>query len=186
MTPERRLGGVRGRTTMRAMNDVGFLVGKTVVAVHDGARIIFELGEKPEPALYADVGTHTYRDSHGIDRVIASIVGNVVADASTPEGALLLSFTDGSLLRCEPDPNYEAWQVVGGRPQYLVVCLPGGELAVWDSSHIPTAAEAQETVERINALFGWDVQVGEITEDGGITFKQRPRPRDASVEGCDD
>lgn len=171
---------------MHAMNDVGFLVGKTVVAVHGGARIIFELGEKPEPALYADVGTHTYRDSHGIDRVVASIVGNVVADASTPGGALLLSFTDGSLLRCEPDPNYEACQVVGGWPQYLVVCQPGGELPVWGSSHIPTAAEVQETVERINALFGWDAQVGEITEDGGITIEPRPSPRDPSVEGDDD
>jgi hypothetical protein len=169
------------------MSDVDFLVGKTVVAVQEsGTRIIFELGEKPEPALYADVGPHTYRDDHGVDRVIASLVGSVVADTSTLNGALLLSFTDGSLLRCQPDPNYEAWQVVGGQPQYLVVCQPGGELAVWDSSHIPTATEAEETVERVNALFGWDAQIDEITEDGGITLQPRPGPRDVSVEGCDD
>jgi hypothetical protein len=186
MSPERRPACRCSRITMGLMSDVGFLVGKAVVAVHDGARIVFELGEKPEPALYADIGIHTYRDSHGIDRVIASIVGIVVADTSTTDGALLLSFTDGSLLRCEPDSNYEAWQVVGGWPQYLVVCQPGGELAVWDSSHIPTAAEAQETVEQINAVFGWDVQIGEITEEGGITLEPRPRPRDASVEGHDD
>ena len=49
------------------MSDVDFLVGKTVVAVQEsGTRIIFELGEKPEPALYADVGLHTYRDDHGV------------------------------------------------------------------------------------------------------------------------
>lgn len=169
------------------MSDIGFLVGKTVVAVHEGGtRIIFELGEMPEPALYADVGPHTYRDDHGVDRVIASLVGSVVADTSTLDGTLLLSFTDGSALRCEPDANYEAWQVVGGWPQYLVVCQPGGEVAVWDSSHIPTETEAQETVDQINALFGWDAQVDEVTEDGGITLKPRPRPRDASVEGRDD
>jgi hypothetical protein len=51
---------------------------------------------------------------------------------------LLLAVVHGSWLRCEPDPDYEAWQVVGGDPQALVVCLPGvGELAVWDSSTPP-------------------------------------------------
>ena len=125
------------------MSDIGLLVGRTVVAVHDGgARIIFELS-KPEPALYADVGPNTYEDKNGVDRVIASMVGNVVSDASTVDGMLLLSFNDGSVLRCEPDDQYEAWQVVGGSPQYLIVCMPGGELAVWDSSYVPTAAEAR-------------------------------------------
>ena len=114
------------------MSEVGFLVGRTVVAVHDGSRIIFELGDKLAPALYADVGINTYRDKNGLDRVIASMVGNVVSDASATDGTLLLSFTDGSLLRCEPDAHYEAWEVVGGSPQYLVVCQPGGELAVGD------------------------------------------------------
>jgi len=36
------------------------------------------------------------------------------------------------------------------------------------------------------SVFGWDVQVGEITEEGGITLEPRRRPRDASVEGHDD
>jgi hypothetical protein len=159
---------------MRLMSDVGFLVGRTVVAVHDGgARIVFELGDKPEPALYTDVGIYTYEDKNGVDRVIASMVGNLVSDASTLDGTLVLSFDDGSVLRCEPDQQYEAWQVVGGSPQYLVVCLPGGELAVWDSSHLPTAAEAQKTAEHLRELLGWDVQVREITEDGGIIVEPR-------------
>jgi hypothetical protein len=98
----------------------------------------------------------------------------------------LLSFADGSLLRCEPDPRYEAWQVVGGLPQHLVVCEPGGELAVWDSSHIPTESEAQEIVERVSGILGWDVQVREITDDGGIIVESRLEPQDASVETDDD
>ena len=53
-----------------------------------------------------------------------------------------MTFADGGALRCEPDPDYEAWQVVGGDPQALVVCLPGdGELAVWDSSTPPISPE---------------------------------------------
>jgi spore cortex formation protein SpoVR/YcgB (stage V sporulation) len=58
-------------------------------------------------------------------------------------------------------------------------------LAVWDSPRIPTTAEAHETVERINALFGWDVHFDQITEDGEITLEPRRRPRDVSVERCD-
>ena len=168
------------------MSDIGFLVGKTVVAVHNGSRIVFELGDKPAPALYADVGAYTYRDKNGLDRIIASALGNAVAEASTLDGTLLLSFTDGSLLRCEPDPHYEAWEVVGGSPQYLVVCQPGGELAVWDSSHVPTAAEAERTVERLKELFGWDVEIREITDDGGIIVEPRLGHKDTSVEAHDD
>ena len=171
------------------MSEVGFLVGRAVVAVQSnpggGARIIFDLGDKPEPALYADVGTCTYEDGNGVARVLVSMVRSVVSGTSTEGGTLLLSFAGGSLLRCEPDPRYEAWQVVGGSPQYLVVCKPGGELAVWDSSHVPTKSEAEETVELLRALTGWNVQAGEITDDGGIIVELGSEPEDASVETDD-
>jgi hypothetical protein len=110
--------------------------------------------------------------------LLASLVGNVVSDTSTQDGALVLSFADGSLLRCEPDKRYEAWQVVGGSPQHLVVCEPGGELAVWDSSHVPTEAEAQEMVEELKemGILGLDAQVREVTETGGIIVEPRSNP----------
>jgi Family of unknown function (DUF6188) len=108
------------------MSEVGFLIGRPVVAVQgnpdETARIIFDLGDKPEPALYATVGACSYEDGSGVTRLLASMVDSVVSDTSTEGGTLVLSFSDGSLLRCEPDERYEAWQVVGGSPQYLV-CL---------------------------------------------------------------
>jgi Family of unknown function (DUF6188) len=171
------------------MSEVGFLIGRPVVAVQgnpdETARIIFDLGDKPEPALYATVGACSYEDGSGVTRLLASMVDSVVSDTSTEGGTLVLSLSDGSLLRCEPDERYEAWQVVGGSPQYLVVCEPGGELAVWDSSYVPTETEAQETVERVRELLGWDVQVREITEDGRIVVEPRSEPQDASVEADD-
>jgi Family of unknown function (DUF6188) len=122
-------------STIRLMSEVGFLIGRPVVAVQgnpdETARIIFDLGDKPEPALYATVGACSYEDSSGVTRLLASMFDSVVSDTSTEGGTLVLSFSDGSLLRCEPDERYEAWQVVGGSPQYLVVCEPGGELAVY-------------------------------------------------------
>jgi hypothetical protein len=171
------------------MSEIGFLAGKTVVEVQrtpDGStRIIFDLGDKPAPALYADVGSCTYEDRSGVTRVLTGMVSCVVSDTSTEHGTLVLSFTDGSLLRCVPDPRYEAWTVVGGLPQHLVVCEPGGEVAVWDSSYVPTDTEAQETVERVSELLGWDVQVREITETGGIIVEPRSKPEDGSVEAED-
>lgn len=173
------------------MSEVEFLVGRTVVAVQsnpdESARIIFDLGDKPEPALYATVGACTYHDSRGVTRLLASMVNSVVADTSTEDGTLVLSFADGSLLRCQPDERYEAWQVVGGSPQHLVVCEPGGELAVWDSSYVPSETEAQEMVERLQGMgiLGSDAQVREITETGGITVELRATPKDASVEADD-
>jgi Family of unknown function (DUF6188) len=132
------------------MDEVAFLVGRAVVDVQDG-RIIFERGDKPEPSLYADVGVVTFSSPTGETQVVdgragsadpLEIVGSVVVAASAGGGTLALTFADGSALRCEPDPEYEAWQVVGGHPQALVVCLPGdGELAVWDSSTPPISLE---------------------------------------------
>ncbi len=168
------------------MSEVGFLVGSSVVEVQrnpgGGARIIFDLGDGPAPALYADVGSCLCEDGTGVTRVLTGMVKSVVSDTSTEDGTLMLSFTDGSVLRCAPDPRYEAWEVVGGSPQHLVVCQPGGEVVVWDSSHVPTDTEAQETVGRVRELLGWDVQVREITETGGIIVEPRSKPEDGSVE----
>jgi hypothetical protein len=42
-----------------------------------------------------------------------------------------LSFSLGALsVRAAPSPKYEAWNVAGPDKQ-LVVCMPGGELAIW-------------------------------------------------------
>ena len=57
----------------------------------------------------------------------------VVDEALVEEdGTLTLAFRGAQHLRSEPDPNYEAWQLVG--PNGLrVVCLPsGGESAIWE------------------------------------------------------
>jgi Family of unknown function (DUF6188) len=117
------------------VSEVAFLVGKTVTEIRYDSRIVFASGEKPEPTLYADVsGECGVTDSAGQPQPLNSVVSRTVLTTSTSGDVLALKFDDGFALRCPPDPNYEAWQVVGGDPQYLVVCLPGGELAVWDKS----------------------------------------------------
>jgi hypothetical protein len=129
------------------MNELKFLAGRVIEEVRygEGLRIVFELGERVEPALYADVGRFTFTDSGGEKHCIdtddpasvgaaLSIVGQRVVKAGSDDlAALDVRLSDGSVLRCEPDEQFEAWQVVGGSPEHLVVCVGPGELAVWDS-----------------------------------------------------
>jgi hypothetical protein len=112
------------------VSGIDFLVGQTVVEVRHGERLVFDADTDPEPRLYADVGNAVCLDEHGQRVSVIDLAGRTVAGASTEGGALQITFTDGTTLRSVPDPDIEAWQVVGGSPQSLVVCLPGGELAV--------------------------------------------------------
>src|SRR5439155_8765495 len=125
----------------------------------------------------------TYGDRDGAIRPLSEMVGGVVSESSTEGGTLRLSFTDGRKLRCPPHPEYEAWQVVGGTPQQLVVCMPGsGELAVWDTSDVPSAEEAQKLIDRLNEMTGWYVRIREITETGGIIVERGSQEQDDSAE----
>jgi hypothetical protein len=126
------------------LSEVSFLVGRTVVDVRD-ERIVFDAGTEAEPRLYADVGPSVCVGREGEPLPVAGLVRRTVASAATAGGALMLTFVDGATLRCDPSEDYEAWQVVGGSPEHLVVCMPGGELAVWDdrTPSIPLA-EARE------------------------------------------
>jgi Family of unknown function (DUF6188) len=117
------------------MNEVAFLAGRVIVEVRygHGLRIVLDLGDRVEPALYVDVSCFVFTNAEGLqDRVDAddpvtvgpslSMVGQTVVSALTDDHAALeLGLSDGSSLRCEPDERFEAWQVVGGSPQYLVV-----------------------------------------------------------------
>lgn len=117
------------------MSEVDFLLRETVAELRDGNRIVFQIGDKPEPRLYVDVSEYLCVQPEGDPVPLPGLVGQTVASTSTSSGVLTLEFTDGTTLRCEPRPDVEAWQVVGGDPEYLVVCMPGGEVAVWDARH---------------------------------------------------
>lgn len=131
------------------MSDIDFLVGCDVQEISYSTpgilRLIFERGEQASPKLYADLGPSEYTNLEGVVHLIApdvpatlgpvlALVGQSVIAADTPGGCLVLAFSSGAELRCRPHETYEAWEVAGGSPADLVVCLPGGELAVWDET----------------------------------------------------
>ncbi len=157
------------------MSEVAFLVGEAVTEIRFDNRIVFLSGEGPAPDLYADVGDYILSDAAGQTQPLASLVGQTVTASSTQDDVLTLEFSSGSTLRCEPQASYEAWQVVGGRPQYLVVCLPSGELAVWDERYVASREDAEEQARRV---FGANWRVREITDRGGVILERGPSSED--------
>ncbi|CCF61488.1 DUF6188 family protein [Nocardia cyriacigeorgica] len=64
---------------------------------------------------------------------IQTLVGAVVETATIDSsGSLELGLDTGVSVRVLPDMEYEAWSLVGPRG-YRVVCLPGGQLAIWSA-----------------------------------------------------
>lgn len=130
------------------MSDLNFLIGQTVdelrYSVPGNLRMVFDEGKRVEPVLYADLGPFEFLDGKGNQHEVdpedpeslgpvLSTVGRRVEAVDTEGGVLTLTFSDASRLQCKPHDRYEAWQVVGGSPQHLVVCTTGGELAVWEA-----------------------------------------------------
>ncbi|PKV82631.1 hypothetical protein BX283_0071 [Streptomyces sp. TLI_146] len=59
------------------------------------------------------------------------LFGRAVTEATAfKDGRLLVEFDQGARLTVAPDADFEAWNITG--PGALrVVCMPGGELAIW-------------------------------------------------------
>ena len=55
----------------------------------------------------------------------------ITAFSISEDGVLAMS-VGGAHMRVAPAPDYDAWNIVGPLPNKpRVVCLPGGELAIW-------------------------------------------------------
>jgi hypothetical protein len=64
------------------------------------------------------------------------LVGESVSGALVePNGTLVVTFRENTVLRALPDPEFEAWQLVSENG-YLLVCGPGGELTEWNAGHL--------------------------------------------------
>ena len=62
---------------------------------------------------------------------LLALYPDTLTEASTrSDGTLLLAFASGATITVSPDSKYEAWSIVGPGSA-LIVCQPGGRLAVW-------------------------------------------------------
>lgn len=75
---------------------------------------------------------------------IRQLVGQTVEAANADEnGRLSIRFSNGTQMMVPPDKDYEAWSSSGPNGA-LVVCTPGGKLAIW-------SGQADETIVQPDA-----------------------------------
>lgn len=106
------------------------------------APLIFETGGgwavTVESALAFSDANGAVRHFEGDDPEAVAALGPLphgltLRSSTVADGALRLAFAGGAELIAPPDPHYESWGLTGPAGQRLV-CMPGGELAVWDAS----------------------------------------------------
>lgn len=66
----------------------------------------------------------------GLGPLVAVYPDALARSGVEENGTLVLGFTSGVTIAVPADEHYEAWQI-SGPDGYLVVCAPGGNLAVW-------------------------------------------------------
>ncbi len=76
-------------------------------------------------------------DPNGPPEALSPVLGllrrTIVEALVEKDGTLRLAFREGGHVRCEPHPQWEAWQVNGPADRVMVVCVPGGgEPVSWD------------------------------------------------------
>lgn len=113
----------------------GAIVGFTV-AFRLGSDSDFEVQIEGGIELRAENGDALGASSEKYDEIrpeIESLIGSTIISATADDSGLLsIEFDSKVQLRVPADGHYEAWNVVGPGG-YRIVCLPGGELAIWSA-----------------------------------------------------
>lgn len=111
------------------------VVGFTIT-IRFGEPVEFELQIEGDPRFRTTTGillTVTAENYADIDADLESLVGSAVTKAVASEAdGLNLEFDSGAALHVPVHAKYEAWGIVGIDGS-RVICLPGGELAVWSA-----------------------------------------------------
>jgi hypothetical protein len=118
------------------------LDGQTIERVSEQPPLIVDTSGKwaltAEAALTftgADGTARRYEgdDPQAVTALAALLQGLAIRAATvTEDGLLRIVFVGGAELIAPPDPQYESWDAVGPAGQ-RIVCMPGGELAIWDA-----------------------------------------------------
>lgn len=82
----------------------------------------------------ADGAACRYRVAEMPDGMESRFTGMLVEVRATEDGTLWLEYESGSSIRVFSDADFEAWSVVGA-DGFRVVCMPGGQLAVWSRAN---------------------------------------------------
>lgn len=67
-----------------------------------------------------------------LDLLNEQVITAATADA---DGTLSLTVANGATLQVVPSEDFEAWTLAGPHG-HKIVCLPGGELAIWEATDL--------------------------------------------------
>jgi hypothetical protein len=122
--------------------DLG-LRGRTVTSIHVEYALYLRLSDRYDVTAESPFRLHLRdrsvelspeADPDEVRALLGRLVGHRIVDARVSEtGSLTICFDDSTRLSVDPDPAYEAWNV-SGPAGFLIVCVPGGELAIWNGS----------------------------------------------------
>lgn len=71
-------------------------------------------------------------DDKDLAAALYGAIGKTISDFTISDDGVLSMSAGDAHIRAVPDQRFESWHVTGPGPQkQLVVCTPGGELAIW-------------------------------------------------------
>ncbi|WP_255222340.1 DUF6188 family protein [Nocardia otitidiscaviarum] len=118
------------------------IVGHRATTVRAEHTVTIELGAEFELQIEGDLTLptadgavlHATSDDYAsISSELETLVSAAVTRADADEiSGLTLEFDSGARLHVPVDQHYEAWGVVGPGG-YRVICMPGGEFAIWSA-----------------------------------------------------
>lgn len=122
--------------------DLG-LRGRTVTSIHVEYTLQLWLSDEYHVTVESPFWVHLpdrsvelspEADPEEVRALLGRLVGHSIDDAGVSEtGVMTIHFDGSTRLKVEPDPAYEAWNV-SGPAGFLIVCMPGGELAIWNGT----------------------------------------------------
>jgi hypothetical protein len=124
----------------RATGLLQVVVGEQLVQFRMGYGVHLELGSDAEVTIETPFRVTTVEDewtgeplTEGAAGALLPLILQKVTSAEvTPDDALRLGVGPSELM-VRPHPDFEAWQLRSTNG-LLVVCMPGGGLAIWDSA----------------------------------------------------
>ena len=112
----------------QALNQLCVGVGELQLHFDGGLSITFETEVRRGDGAGVPVSPYALE---GLSLLVPLLNGNVTGAVVNGRGGLSLAI-DRSEVHCPSHPDFEAWNLSGPNG-VLVVCTPGGDLAVWSA-----------------------------------------------------
>jgi hypothetical protein len=78
------------------------------------------------------IGDEELVDDKDLAALLYQAINRPITSFGINQGVLSITVGEAHI-RATPDPDYESWHLTGPGPgKQMVVCLPGGELAIWE------------------------------------------------------